>query len=77
DASSFRLRTAEISYSLTGLPWVKNAGISNLRIYVNGNNLFYWSRLPDDRENTYSGGNDTEGAYPTMRRINLGIDLSF
>lgn len=77
DASSFRLRTAEISYTLTGMKWLNNAGISNFRIFVNGNNLFYWSRLPDDREDTYSGGSATEGAYPTMRRINLGIDLSF
>lgn len=77
DASSFRLRTAEISYSFTGHSWVKNAGISNLRVFINGNNLFYWSRLPDDREDTYSGGSAVDGAYPTMRRINLGIDLSF
>jgi len=77
DASSIRLRTAEISYSLTGMKWLENSGISDFRIFVNGNNLFYWSRLPDDREDTYSGGDATTGAYPTMRRINLGIDLSF
>lgn len=77
DASSFRLRTAEIAYDLTGMNWLKNSGISNMRIFLNGNNLFFWSRLPDDRETTYSGGSATDGAYPTMRRINLGIDLSF
>ncbi len=77
DASSFRLRTAEIAYSFNGMEWVKRAGISNMRIFLNGNNLFLWTRLPDDRESTYSGGGATEGSYPTMRRINLGIDLSF
>lgn len=77
DTSSIRLRTAEISYSLTGMKWLENSGISDFRIFVNGNNLFYWSRLPDDREDTYSGGGAGQGAYPTMRRINLGIDLSF
>lgn len=77
DASSFRLRTAEIAYSFNGMEWVKKAGISNMRIFLNGNNLFLWTRLPDDRETTYSGGSATDGAYPTMRRINLGIDLSF
>ena len=77
DASSFRLRTAEIAYSFNGMEWVKRAGISNMRIFLNGNNLFLWTRLPDDRESTYSGGGVTEGSYPTMRRINLGIDLSF
>ena len=77
DASSIRLRTAEIAYSFTGMNWVKQAGISNLRIFLNGNNLFFWSKLPDDRETTYSGGSDTDGAYPTMRRISMGIDLTF
>lgn len=77
DGSSFRLRTAEVSYSFTGMNWVQRAGISNLRLFLNGNNLFYWSRLPDDREGTYSGGNDLEGAYPTMKRISLGFDLTF
>lgn len=77
DASSFRLRTAEIAYSFNGMEWIKKARISNMRIFLNGNNLFLWTRLPDDRETTYSGGSATDGAYPTMRRINLGIDLSF
>ena len=76
DASSFRLRTAEISYSFTGMNWVKNAGISNLRLFMNGNNLFYWSRLPDDREST-AGGSAIAGAYPTMKRVTLGFDLTF
>ena len=77
DASSLRLRTAEIAYNLNDLAWVKSAGFSNLRLFLNGNNLFFWSDLPDDRENTYSGGSATEGAYPTTKRINLGIELTF
>jgi TonB-linked SusC/RagA family outer membrane protein len=77
DASYFRIQNAEVSYSFSGMEWVKKTGISNFRIFLNGNNLFFWSRLPDDRETTYSGGNATEGAYPTMRRFNLGIDLTF
>lgn len=77
DASSLRLRTAEIAYTLSNLAWVKSAGFSNMRLFLNGNNLFFWSDLPDDRENTYSGGSATEGAYPTTKRINLGIELTF
>jgi hypothetical protein len=48
-----------------------------MRLFLNGNNLFFWSNLPDDRQGTYSGGNATEGAYPTVKRINLGIELTF
>jgi hypothetical protein len=77
DASYLRLRTAEIAYDLNDITWVKNAGFSNLRLFLNGNNLFFWSKLPDDREQTYTGGNATEGAYPTQKKINLGIELTF
>lgn len=77
DASYLRLQNTEISYTFNDLQWVKNAGFSNFRIFLNGNNLFFWSDLPDDRTTTYSGGSATQGAYPTVKRINLGIDLSF
>jgi TonB-linked SusC/RagA family outer membrane protein len=77
DASYLRLRTLEVAYSFNDLAWVKKAGFSNLRLSLNGNNLFFWSALPDDREQTYTGGNATEGAYPTVKRINLGLELTF
>ncbi len=77
DASYLRLQNTEIAYTFNDLQWVKNSGFSNFRIFLNGNNLFFWSQLPDDRTTTYSGGSATEGAYPTVKRINLGIDLSF
>lgn len=77
DASFLRLRMVELAYSFNNLYWVKNAGFSNLRLFLNGNNLFFWSKLPDDREQTYSGGSATEGAYPTTKKINLGIELTF
>jgi hypothetical protein len=48
-----------------------------MRLFANGNNLLFWSKMPDDREanigsNNYSG----QGAYPTVRRINFGFNLS-
>lgn len=77
DASFLRLKTVEIAYSFAAAAWMKKAGFDNLRIFLNGNNLFFWSDLPDDRETTYSGGSATQGSYPTLKRINLGIDLNF
>lgn len=77
DASFLRLRNAEIFYSFDNTEFLKKRNISNMRIFLNGTNLFFWSKLPDDRESTYSGGSATQGAYPTMRRVNLGIDFSF
>lgn len=77
DASFLRLRIVELAYSFNDFAWIKSAGISNFRIFLNGNDLFFWSKLPDDRETTHSGANATQGAYPTTKRINLGIDLTF
>ncbi|MBO9154723.1 SusC/RagA family TonB-linked outer membrane protein [Chitinophaga sp. GCM10012297] len=78
DASYIRLRTVEFAYDFNSrYSWIKQVGINSMRLYLNGNNLFFWSKLPDDRQGSYSGGNATEGAYPTVKRINLGIELSF
>ena len=77
DASYLRLKIIELSYTMNDLPWVKRAGFKDMRIFLNGNNLFFWSKLPDDREQTYSGGDATEGAYPTVKRINIGIEMTF
>ncbi|MDR0574085.1 MAG: TonB-dependent receptor [Tannerella sp.] len=77
DASFLRLRMVELGYSFNKTNWVKKMGIENMRIFMNGNNLFFWSDLPDDRETTYSGGSATQGAYPTLKRVNLGIELTF
>ena len=77
DASFVRLQTMEIAYTLKNRKFMRKMGCDNLRIFLNGNNLFFWSDLPDDRTTTYSGGGATSGAYPTLKRINLGVNLSF
>lgn len=76
DASYLRLKTAEIAYTFNS-KWVKKIGLSSLKLYVNGNNLAFWSKLPDDREAAWAGGSPSAGAYPTVKRVNLGIDLTF
>lgn len=77
DASYLRLRTAEVAYSFTKSTWAKQAGFSDFRLFLNGNNLFFWSNLPDDRETTHSGASARQGAYPTVKRINLGVEITF
>ena len=73
DGSYFRLKNVEIAYTWTK-GWIKKLGFSSLKIYLNGNNLFLITKMPDDRESNfgYSGGG---GAYPTVRRYNFGIKL--
>lgn len=77
DASFLRLRTVELSYRFDKSDLMKRLKMSNMRIFASGTNLFVWTKLPDDRETTSSTGSATNGAYPTMKRFNLGIDFSF
>lgn len=76
DGSYIRLKTAEVAYTFQD-KLIKKMGLSSLRVFLNGNNLLFWSKLPDDREAAWSGGSSYEGTYPTPRRFNLGIDLTF
>lgn len=76
DGSYLRLKTAELAYRFDK-KLMEKMGVSALRLFVNGNNLFFWSKLPDDRENHWQGGSSSDGAYPTPRRINLGFELTF
>ena len=53
---------------------IKKIGLNRFKIFLNGNNLWVWSRMPDDRESNFAGtGSASQGAYPTVRRFNLGI----
>lgn len=76
DGSYIRLKNAEIAYTFSG-PKMKRWGVESLRIYLNGNNLWFWSRMPDDREsNSAVTGNASQGAYPTVKRFNLGLNIT-
>ena len=74
DGSYVRLKNVELAYTFTN-GWIKNLGLSYMKLYLNGNNLWVWSRMPDDRESNFSGGSGS-GAYPTMRRFNFGVRFS-
>ena len=74
DGSYIRLKNAEIAYTFSN-QLTKCLGINNLKIFINGNNLWVWSKMPDDRESNFAGAGYI-GAYPTMKRYNLGIKFS-
>ena len=76
DGSYIRLKNAEIAYTFTS-GWIKKLGFKNLKIYLNGNNLWEWTKMPDDRESNFAGtGWASQGAYPTVKRFNLGVKFS-
>ncbi len=72
DGSYLRLKTVEIAYTFKQA-MLKKIGINALRIYLNGDNLCLWTNMPDDRE--VNMGNSS--AYPTVKRFNLGLNVTF
>lgn len=79
DGSYLRLKNVEIAYTFdSDTKWVKSFGLQNVRVYANGNNLYVWTKMPDDRESNFAGtGWASQGAYPTVKRYNLGVNFTF
>ncbi|TRX16039.1 SusC/RagA family TonB-linked outer membrane protein [Flavobacterium franklandianum] len=79
DGSYLRLKNAEIAYTFDeSNSSIKSWGIQNVRVFINGDNLYIWSKMPDDRESNFAGtGWASQGAYPTVKRFNLGANIIF
>ncbi len=80
DASYLRFKTVQIGYTLPN-NILSRWGVSKLRLFVNGNNLWTLTKYPG-YDPSYSGdgllnrGLD-QGLYPVARTINGGIDINF
>ena len=76
DGSYVRLKNIELAYTWRG-GWIKKLGMHDLKVYVSANNLWVWTRMPDDRESNFAAnGTAGNGAYPTMKRINFGVKFN-
>lgn len=75
DGSFVRLKNLEVAYTWSNKSWIRKMGLTNLKLYVSGNNLWMYTNMPDDRESNgiYGSGG---GAYPTVKRINFGLKFS-
>jgi TonB-linked SusC/RagA family outer membrane protein len=89
DASYFRLKNAQLGYTLPGTLTGK-IGVDRLRIYISGENLFtlteysgYSPELGHLQYSTELGRNDPlsqgldDGSYPVTRRFLFGLNLTF
>lgn len=77
DGSYVRLKNVELSYTFSQERWARSLGIENMKLYINGNNLWLWTKMPDDRESNFAGtGWASQGAYPTVKRINVGLRVT-
>ncbi|HEY4197719.1 MAG TPA: SusC/RagA family TonB-linked outer membrane protein, partial [Mucilaginibacter sp.] len=73
DASFLKLKTIEVGYTFSP-SLMKRLGVSNLRVYANGLNVFSIDKVKyyDPETSTYTGA-----YYPQTRIFNLGVNLSF
>lgn len=81
DASFLRLRNVTLGYNLNNVSVLKKAGISGLRMYVTGVNLYTWTNYSgfDPEINSYSAllpGVDNI-SYPRERSFIFGLNIKF
>lgn len=80
DASFLRLKSVEIGYSLPK-SLTKKLGLENLRIYVNGNNLFTLDKIkafdPEISVNSTNYQANGLTAYPIQRSLTTGLNVTF
>ena len=67
-----RLKNIELSYTLP-TKWIEKVGMSDCRLYINGNNLITWDHLDDLCDPESNGSN----RYPIMKTVNFGVNIKF
>lgn len=70
-----RLKSAQIGYTIPH-DLIKKAGINNLRVFVEGFNLFTWSGLKKYNIDPEAPAVNN-GYYPQQRKISFGLNISF
>lgn len=76
DLAYCKLRNITLGYSLPK-GFVNKLGISNLRLYLSGENLFTWTKLKTDYMDPESVMDDPTGrSYPTGKTYSFGIDIT-
>ena len=73
DASYMRLKNAEIGYTFPSR-LIKKAKMSNVRVYVSGDNLFTWTSL---LTKAFDPEQTSVLDYPLMRTFSCGINIQF
>jgi len=78
DATYIRLKTVNLNYNVPA-KITKQLGMSNLNVYLRGNNLWTWSPFfPLADPEISDGGNALAMAnYPLVRRFQIGLTFTF
>lgn len=70
DASYLRLKNVEVGYTLPKKA-VNKMKISNLRVFVNGTNLYTWDKI------NHTIDPESDNWYPIQRTVNFGLAVDF
>lgn len=73
DRSFIRLKNIELGYTLPQR-WLRAIGISKVRVYVSGQNL--WTHSPQVADHIDPEQDDPIG-YPLTKMMNVGVNISF
>ncbi len=77
-----RLKNITVGYVLPG-KWLQGSGVSRVRIFVSGENLYTWDHLkiaidPEIQQNSVEGVNDARSfgkTYPYFRTLSCGVQI--
>lgn len=78
NASYLRIKSVELGYTIPQ-KLTKKAGIENVRLYVNGFNLFTFcgKQVKDMDPEREEGAYTADLTYPLMRSFNFGVNINF
>ena len=76
DASYLRWKNLTIGYRLPG-EIIQSLGLSQVRVYLSGENLIEWSEISDIVDPEAVTNNGRGYVYPFQRRYSLGINVQF
>lgn len=76
-AAYVRLKNLQVGYSLPSA-WVSRIGLSRVRVYFSGDNLFTWTKMskifdPEAYNGKYAAGK----VYPLSRTLSCGLSVTF
>ncbi len=77
----FRIRTLQLGYTFNNNKTLQKVAISNLRLYLSGQNLKTWSKTtgysPEVPISSILGGGADNGVYPIPAVYTFGVNVTF
>lgn len=74
DNKYIRLKSLVIGYTLPQA-WTTKAGLSKLRVYFSGDDLWEWTKVKDGYDPEF--GEASNNTFPFSRQLTFGLDLTF